>query len=78
MLNRNVLDCNWNFTKSDQNVHAVDAHNGHKWNAYAANKQACILEGVGNGEDASADVAFQQVDQCFEISAIEKEHVTKL
>ena len=46
----------------DEEVHAVDADHAEEDEADGAHGQAGVLDGVGHGQDASPDVALQQVE----------------
>ena len=52
----------------DQEVHAVDAHHAQHHEAHGAHRQAGVLHGVGHGQDAGADVALQQVEDCITVA----------
>ena len=52
----------------DQEVHAVDAHHAQHHEAHGADGEARVLDGVGHGQDARADVALQQVEDCITVA----------
>ena len=51
-----------------EEVHAVDAHHAQHHEAHGAHREARVLHGVGHGQDAGADVAFQQVEDCITVA----------
>ena len=51
----------------DEHPHAVDADEGDEGEAEAAEHEARVADGHGQGEHAHADVALQQVDNGLEV-----------
>ena len=51
----------------DEHPHAVDADEGDEGEAKAAEHEARVADGHGQGKDPHADVALQQVDNGLEV-----------
>ncbi len=50
-----------------QHVHAGDADQGYEGNPDAAEDEARIPDGHGQGEDANSNVSFEYMNGCFEV-----------
>ena len=50
-------------------MHAVDADDAHEDEPDVSDEEAGVLDGVGHGQDAGADVALQQVDYGVYVAA---------
>jgi hypothetical protein len=55
---------------ANQHVHAVGADESHDQSAHSAKHQTSVSEGVRHGQDSSAHISFQQVNQRVTIPAI--------
>jgi hypothetical protein len=52
---------------ANQHVHAVGADESHDQSAHCAKHQTSVSEGIRHGQDSSAHISFQQVNQCVTI-----------
>jgi hypothetical protein len=63
---------------ANQHVHAVGADESHDQSAHGAKHQASVSEGVRHGQDSSAHISFQQMNQRVTIPEINLLSATKI